>query len=160
MSAVCYGGANSEDRPPKKFLGLLQHLMDIGFDLNTPTAPSTSRRYRPSRLLYIACWQASCESVECLLQHDTVIKGSRAMRSARCNGRIDVLEALLRHGGDANEVTEEEDIGGPSGSPLHAAAAAGRDDVVRFLLAHGADTTVENSEGITAKEMLEKNGMI
>jgi ankyrin repeat protein len=44
-----------------------------------------------------------------------------------------------------DEVVEKEDIDGPSGTPLHAAAAGRREEVL-LLLAHGADVTVKNSE--------------
>ena len=125
LRSACHGGPNSEECPRNKYLGLVKYLMDLGFDPNTPNRPPTSRRYRPGRLLFIACWQASCEIVECLLQHGAVIKGFRAMRSASCNGRIDVLETLLKHGGDVNEVAAEKDVNGPAGTPLHAAATTG-----------------------------------
>jgi ankyrin repeat protein len=156
---VCHGGPNSEEIPRKKYLGVLQHLMDLGFDPNTPNASLTSRLYRPGRLLYIACWQASCEIVECLLKHGAIIQNSRAMRSASENGRIDVLKVLLKYGGDVNEVAGKKDINGPSGAPLHVAAAAGKEDVVRWLLAHGADITIKNCEGRTGKNILEEKGM-
>jgi hypothetical protein len=159
LSTACHGGPNSEDLPRKKYLGLIQHLMNAGFDPNTPNCPPTYRRYRPGRLLYTACWQASSEIVGCLLAHGAIIEKSRSMRSASYNGRIDVLEALLKYGGDVNEVADCKDIDGPPGTPLHVAAAEGKEDIVSWLIDHGADLTVKNCEGRTPKDILEEKRM-
>jgi hypothetical protein len=159
LTSVCWGGPNEEEFPRKKYLGLLQHLMSIGFDPNKSLV-RPAHRYRPGINLRVACWIAGCEVVECLLQHGAVIKESRAMRTASCHGRIDVLEALLKYGGDVNEVSGREDSDGPSGTPLHVAAAAERADAVRWLLAHGADVTIKNCDGITPQEILEEKGMV
>jgi hypothetical protein len=82
------------------------------------------------------------------------------MRTAGCHGRIDVLEALLKYGGDVNEVSGREDSDGPSGTPLHVAAAAEGEDAVRWLLAHGADVTIKNCDGISPQQILEEKGMV
>jgi len=129
---ACMGGPNREDTPKGKYLGLLQHLLDTGTDPNKQVW-----RKRPGYHLHMACWNASCDIVECLLKHGTVIDGSRAMRTASYAGKIDVLEVLLKYGGDVNEVYEKEDIG-PPGTALDVAIAEGHEDVVRWLLDHGA----------------------
>jgi ankyrin repeat protein len=74
------------------------------------------------------------------------------------NGRIYVLGALLKHGGDVNEIAGKEDINGPSGTPLYTAAAAGRENVVRLLLAHGADLTVKSIEGVSTEKHFGREG--
>jgi ankyrin repeat protein len=89
-----------------------------------------------------------------------MIKGSRSMRRASANGRIDVLEALLKYGGDVNEVADCKDIDGPPGTALHAAADAQNEEAVRWLLAHGADDTLKNKDGISAREIMEDKGMV
>jgi ankyrin repeat protein len=160
LSSVCWGGPDEEEFPRIKYLGLLQHLMSIGFDPNKSGVDPTSRRYRPGSNLRVACRIAGCEIIECLLQHGAVIKESRAMRTASCHGRIDVLEALLKYGGDVNEVSGREDSDGPSGTPLHVAAAAEREDAVRWLLAHGADVTIKNCDGISPQEILEEKEVV
>jgi ankyrin repeat protein len=160
LSSVCWGGPDEEEFPRIKYLGLLQHLMSIGFDPNKSGVDPTSRRYRPGSNLRVACRIAGCEIIECLLQHGAVIKESIAMRTASCHGRIDVLEALLKYGGDVNEVSGREDSDGPSGTPLHVAAAAEREDAVRWLLAHGADVTIKNCDGISPQEILEEKEVV
>jgi hypothetical protein len=55
LSSVCWGGPNEEDFPRKKYLGLLQHLMSIGFDPNKSRVRPTSRRYQPGSNLKVAC---------------------------------------------------------------------------------------------------------
>lgn len=151
LTAASYGGPNSEDVPRSKYRDLARHLLDAGFDPN-PTAWAR-RRGHPCHL-YNACSQASCEIVESFLEHGALIKGSDAMRSASSDGRVDVLELLLKYGGDVNEVSLEKYVDGPPGTPLHVAVAKGREDVVRWLVGHGADVGVRNSEGKVAKEYL------
>jgi hypothetical protein len=46
LSSVCWGGPNEEEFPRKKYLGLLQHLMSIGFDPNKSGVDPAFRRYR------------------------------------------------------------------------------------------------------------------
>jgi ankyrin repeat protein len=78
---------------------------------------------------------------------------SQAMRTASCLGRVDVLELLLKYGGDVNELAEQETVDGPPGSPLHVAAAAGRKNVCEWLFRHGAGETLRNREGKTPKDI-------
>jgi ankyrin repeat protein len=130
---ACSGGPNEEDIPRGKYLGLLQYLLETGSDPNKQI-----RRKRPGYLLHKACWFASCDIVECLLKHGAVIEGSRAMRTASSEGRIDVLEVLLKYGGDVNEAYDKEDTMGPPGTALDVAVAKGHEDVVRWLSDHGA----------------------
>jgi ankyrin repeat protein len=82
------------------------------------------------------------------------------MRTASCHGRIDVLEALLKYGGDVNDVSGRADSHGPPGTPLHVATAAKREDMMRWLLAHGAGVTIKSCEGITPQEILEEKGVM
>jgi ankyrin repeat protein len=159
LSASSSGGPNSEDIPRSKYLGLARHLMEMGVDPN-PKARSRSRRRSMDFPLYVASWQASPEIVESFLAHGAMVKGSKAMRTASCNARIDVLELLLKHGGDINEKTEEEDADGPPGTPLHDAAAGGKADVVQWLLAHGANATIKNCEDLLAKDLVKDDGII
>lgn len=159
LSIACRGGPSDEDIPRKKYHRLVQYLMDAGFDPNTPNCSPKSRRYRPGRLLYIACMNASREIVECLLAHGATIEKSRSMRLASFEGRIDILGTLLKYGGDVNEILDCKDVTGPPGTPLHVAAASQNEDVVRWLLAHGADVTIENGEGKTPEDILGKKRM-
>lgn len=96
--------------------------------------------------------------MECFLLHGAVVRESRAIRSASRYGRIDIIELLLKHGGDINEASKEEDIDGLAGTALHVAIAAGRKEVIQWLLAHGADINNKNIEGRTASEVLRRRG--
>lgn len=151
---ACWGGPNEDDAPRGKWLGFVKHLLEVeGRDANTPNAAPGTRRHRPGRLLRIACREASVEIVECLLHNGAIVEGSQAMRTASCLGRVDVLEVLLKYGGDVNELAEQETVDGPPGSPLHVAAAAGRKNVCEWLVRHGADETLRNREGKTPKDI-------
>ena len=136
---ACRGGPNADDAPRGKWLGFVKHLIEVeGRDANTPDATPGTRRYRPGRLLYIVCREASTETVECLLKNGAIVEGSRAMRKASYLGRIDVLALLLKYGGDINELAKQETVDGSAGSLLHVAAAAGKDDVYEWLVRHGS----------------------
>ncbi|KAF2468325.1 ankyrin [Lindgomyces ingoldianus] len=151
LGAACGGGPNSERIPRKKYLGLVRHLMGIGYNPNANllTHPDT-----PGYLLYVACWQACREIVECLLEHGAVITGSEATRVAANRGRIDILEVLLQYGANLNECFTQEGINGPPGTALHAAVASRQVATVEWLLQHGADASLRNIEGKTAGDLL------
>jgi hypothetical protein len=153
LSAACDGGPLSERTPRRQFLGLVRHLMEMGFDPNT-----TSVRDPPGHLLYVACWQACLEIVECLLEHGAVISGSMSARAAARGGRIDVLDALMRYGADFNECFPEKGIDGPPGSALHTAVAYGQVATVKWLLQHGADIGLRSVEEKTAGDLLSADG--
>jgi hypothetical protein len=150
LGAACDGGPNSERPPRKKFLGLVRHLMELGFDPNTtdPTAPDY-----PGHHLYIACWMTGCEVVECLLDHGAVITGSKAALVAAEYGRIDVLEALLWHGLNLNECFTE-DSRSSAGTALHVAVASRQVATVEWLLQHGTDINLHNINRETAGDLL------
>ncbi|KAF2254341.1 ankyrin [Trematosphaeria pertusa] len=151
ISFACTGGPNSEDPPCKAFLPLVRHLMKIGCDPNTPIWRFEDH---PGYLLYRACWTACYEVVECLLQHGVLVKGSRAARPAARDGRVDVLELLLRYGADMNECFPGKDLTEPQGTALHAAVASNQTATVEWLLQHGADAGIRNVDGKTTADYI------
>ena len=78
-------------------------------------------------------------------------------RVAARKGRIDVLEALLRHGADLNECTHESDYHGPSGTLLHVTVASDQITTVKWLLQRRADVSIRNSEGRTASDLISED---
>lgn len=76
------------------------------------------------------------------------------MHSAARFGRLDVLELLVKYGGDVNELDNDvESINGPKGTPLENAVDAGQEEAAQWLLAHGAkDFLVDKETSILPDE--------
>ena len=66
-------------------------------------------------------------------------------------GRVDLMKALLDHGGDASR----EVLGS---SPLHMAARAGHADIIRLLLLHDADVNAADHAGCLALHYTAQRG--
>ncbi|KAF2623625.1 hypothetical protein BU25DRAFT_424606 [Macroventuria anomochaeta] len=104
LQIACRGGPDRDDAPRGKRLNFVQYLLEVeGRDPNTPNARPGSRRHRPGKLLYTACWKASLEIVESLLAYGAIVKGPGAMPSASYHVKIDVLD-LLKYDVEVNEL--------------------------------------------------------
>ena len=88
---------------------------------------------------------------------DPNIPSENAMRvaplhSAVAAQRLDIAEALLRHGAQAN-ATQADDF-----TPLHEAAQNGQMEMIALLLAHGADLTARKRDGQTPLDVARTHG--
>lgn len=151
LSVACGGGMYG--RPS---LELARYLLQLGIH---PDGRYT-RVEGQSTNLTCAVSMHSLEMVDALLKHGATISGSNTMCSVSFHGRIEMLEVLVKYGGDVNEVARQGAVGGFSGTPLHVAAAAGKVDVAMWLLEHGADVSIEDELGRTAKQVLEEKGIL
>lgn len=107
-----------------------------------------------------------------MLLHSTASASSKMIREANPQredaDRIGVMEILLQHGADVNEM-EPDPKSRPrddarrrrtldTGTPLHYAVAAGNAITVSFLLAHGANTKLPSWSGHTPLQAAELLG--
>ena len=91
---------------------------------------------------------ASLEMVTLLVENGAHVKGSGAIVMAAEEGKLDVVEYLLDHGADIDEIGIEhptdprykEDMG----SALHRAVNAGHRDVVEYLIKQGANLNLKD----------------
>lgn len=95
--------------------------------------------------------------VDYLLEWGAAIKGTGALRAAASKGRVDVMEILLRHRADLNEMEDTRDYDGPAGTALHVAAAHGHAEAVSWLTEKGADPTLRNCDGLTAEDLASRD---
>ena len=95
--------------------------------------------------------------VEILVMNGAQVKGSGAIVLAAQEGHLQLVEYLLNHGADIDEVGIEhptdERFREDMGSALHRAAHRGHGDVVRLLLERGANVNLKDVMGRTPVEL-------
>ena len=104
-------------------------------------------------ILAAAAELASLEMVTLLVENRAHVKGSGAIIMAAEEGKFGVVQYLLDHGADINEIGIEhptdprykEDMG----SALHRAVYAGHRDIVEYLIKQGADLNLKDEMGRT-----------
>ena len=117
-------------------------------------------------ILAAAAELASLEMVTLLVDNRAHVKGSGAIVMAAEEGKLGVVQYLLDHGADINEIGIEhptdprykEDMGGA----LHRAVNAGHCDVVEYLIKRGADVNLKDEMGRTPMDLarMRKDGSI
>ncbi|KAH8701858.1 ankyrin repeat-containing domain protein [Talaromyces proteolyticus] len=105
----------------------------------------------------------SLEILTLLLEHGAKIQGSKALKSAAENGRIDAATMLLARGADINEVFrhdlwDDDAAKDTIGTALHVAVQHDQEDFVRFLLQRGVRTDLGDGEGITPRQFTQAQG--
>ena len=146
----------------KELLDHASFLLDHGADPNTPCAGYKGSGYH----LRLAAQKLPFEYTTLLLRHKATVPQSGAMQMATEKGRLDVLQALVEHGGDVNERLEPN-VGflshkrkqqQASETLLHLAVMAGQAEVAMWLLLHGADTDIADSQGKTPLALAKEGG--
>lgn len=98
-----------------------------------------------------------------LLEHGAKVAGSKALKGAAENGRIDAATMLLARGADINEVFRHnlwnDDVAMDTiGTALHVAVQHDQEDFVRFLLQRRVRTDLTDGEGITPRQLAQAQG--
>lgn len=109
--------------------------------------------------LGLAAFFGQPAAAQVLLDHgaDPNLPSANAMRvaplhSAVAARRLDIAEALLRHGAQVN-ATQADGF-----SPLHGAAQNGQVEMIALLLAHGADPHARTTGGQTPLDIAKAEG--
>ena len=108
-------------------------------------------------ILAAAAELASLEMVTLLVENKARVKGSGAIVMAAEEGKLEMVQYLLDHGADINEIGIEhptdpryqEDMG----SALHRAVNAGHRDIVEFLIKQGASLDLKDEMGRTPLDL-------
>ncbi|GMF64109.1 unnamed protein product [Phytophthora fragariaefolia] len=106
---------------------------------------------------HYAAVEGKADFVRALLEKQLVdvdfvdIDGCTALYYAAANGHVDVLQVLLRFGGDPNIVSTRR-------SPLHCAVEWHRVDCVKLMLQHGAALNAKDKNGLTPSEAAAQKG--
>ncbi|KAG6873587.1 hypothetical protein C0992_008527, partial [Termitomyces sp. T32_za158] len=114
-------------------------------------------------VLDLAVINARTETVETLIEAGAQIKNTNALKVAAYYGRIKMIELLLNHGVEIDEIPNfpemlnyEREHG--LVTALHEAAEHGQVSVLRLLLHNSADKTMKNSRGKTALDLAIEGG--
>ena len=144
-------------------LEIVAFLLDHGADPNKRCPQHNG----PGHHLWLAAWFGPLVITNLLLQHGAQVAQSGAIHKAAEKGRINVLEALLKHGANLDERLDP-DVGfighGPerqqeaSETPLHVAVAHGQIDVAAWLLERGVDADVRGARGRTPFDIASSSG--
>ncbi|MCJ1396619.1 hypothetical protein MMC18_009510 [Xylographa bjoerkii] len=107
--------------------------------------------------LALGAHSASIATVEVLLDHGAVLKGSLALQLAAGAGRVEMMEFLVGRGADVNENVAREGVledlmERELGTALHFAAGRREAASVRWLLERGADVGVRDEMGRSVLE--------
>lgn len=108
-------------------------------------------------ILAAAAELASLEMVTLLVENKARVKGSGALVMAAEEGKSEMIQYLLDHGADINEIGIEhptdprykEDMG----SALHRAVNAGHRDIVEYLIKQGASLNLKDEMGRTPLDL-------
>lgn len=137
----------------KERFDLATYLLDHGADPNASCGPHRGS----GAYLRHSAKRMPLQYTTLLLQHNACIAQSGAIRMAAEKGRLDVLQALIEHGGDVNELlqpsvgffTQKKKHEHASETPLYTATENGHRDVVVYLLEQGADAEIGDVNGKT-----------
>lgn len=139
----------------KERFDLATYLLEHGADPNAVCGPHTG----PGCYLRLSAQKLPLRYTKLLLQHDARIAQSGSIRMAAEKGRLDVLQALVEHGGDVNELLEPR-VGfltqklkhqHASETPLFTATENGNLGIVVYLLEQGADAKIGDLNGKTPR---------
>nr|OQO16333.1 hypothetical protein B0A51_16031 [Rachicladosporium sp. CCFEE 5018] len=138
-------------------------VLEHGVDPNGLTKNRRPRGSYPSSWL---CWAAGARGrrlMEALVsKHSLPVKESGALHRCSEIGALDMMQFLLDHGADMDEILADEGITSQkkalhaSWTPLHFTASRGQVEAMELLRSKGAKDDVEDIEGMTADEVLKK----
>ncbi|THV01798.1 ankyrin [Dendrothele bispora CBS 962.96] len=125
--------------------------------------PNENYRSETWTCLDLGVIHASPQTVELLLEHGANKQNANSLILASFYGRIDMIDLLLDHGVDIDEIpdndlTHDSQREKGLGNALHIGAREGREDVVRCLLRRGADKAITDSLHRTATDLAKMNG--
>jgi len=126
---------------------MVKFLLENGAEINTDRMMSYMY---PT--LAVAAYFGSTEIMGLLLARCKTTANSLALHRAAAAGRLDMVQYLVDHGADVNEVPPDNHILTWSvrdelGPPLHFAVRRRHLPVVKYLLDHGADATLCDIDG-------------
>ncbi|KAG6890174.1 hypothetical protein C0995_010878 [Termitomyces sp. Mi166 len=151
----------------------LGHIGDILIlSLNSPAVVSWAlahganpnlHRSNSRSVLDLAVINASINTAEALIVAGARIKNTNALKVAAYYGRLPMIELLLKHGAEVNEIPDYPEMANSErdhglGTALHEAAEHGQVSAVRLLLKNGADKALKNSRGKTALDLAREGG--
>lgn len=104
------------------------------------------------------------DMVALLLEYGAVLQGSGAIILAAEEGEVEMVRFLLKMGADVDEVGVEDPLDERTkedvGSALHHAIENAHLEVVQLLIESGADVELANAQGLNARRLAEKGGLI
>ena len=138
-------------------LALVDFLLEHGSD------PTEAECIQTHSMLATAAIFASTGVVGRLLAHGLPVKQSGALEAAAYYGKSEMIEYLLDHGADVDEIADNDWTSASEreaglGSALHSAAIRGQKEAVHLLLERGADSALQDTKGKTAMQKTSENG--
>ncbi|KAF9009620.1 ankyrin repeat-containing domain protein [Cyathus striatus] len=107
--------------------------------------------------LIAASYSGDLSIIDLLLEQGASLKRAgryNALDVAAANGHAQVVEHLIKHGMNPNEINEVR------GTPLHAAAKDGHAEVVKILLDSGANPNIRSDNKASALELASIGGYV
>jgi ankyrin repeat protein len=135
-------------------IALLTYLLENGAD------PDGGGRFEWMPAIAVAIEEGKdIEVLKLLDRYGADVKRKGLLALAANEGRVDIVEYLLKAGASISEDVEDcVLLPHDKGSALHVAAAEDQLDVVRTLVEKGADIRLKNSEGNSALDMARHAG--
>lgn len=168
-------GSRNAPRYTADRIDLVRYLLENSADPNQMHDPDHDR---PGTILRTAVQRSSLEVIKLLIQHGAQMEQSGAMHKAAENGRIDVMDLLLKQGADVNEqlwtnltysaasrtrmkkeqgiTSDVSDSRRPEWShetPLHYSVLSRQLEATSWLISHGANAEIADSKGWSAMEI-------
>ncbi len=82
------------------------------------------------------------------------VEGTSALALAVYYGEKDIVETLIEHGADPNQIFYDSD--GYGEAAVHMAAYCDSTDILKYLIDHGGDTSLKNTDGQTPYDLAKK----